>query len=226
MTKKEMIQTTGLLEKVEEYKMQAKVMTVALSVLVMSAVVCTGLAWSNEAVTDTLVVDRTTRDKTLNDYTHLTRNAIQKSWNTPTYLAGDGALKGKVAVNYCIRRDGSLESVELARSSGNKDMDRTLLEAIRAAAPFPAFPDYLPAKRVLIKANFIVADTPMAPVTTVQHSVTGDAKRPPEAPAVEPTKKLNWGVSAGNAGVGQDASQEKTLPIPAPPGKKYKWGLP
>ncbi|MGB9617022.1 MAG: energy transducer TonB [Desulfomonilaceae bacterium] len=206
--------------------MQAKGMTVALSALVMCAFLIAPLAWSSDGVRDAVVVDRTTRDKALNDYTHLTRNAIQKSWNTPIHLANIGALKGKVAVNYCISRDGRLESVELVRSSGNEEMDRTLLEAIRAAAPFPAFPDYLPAKRVLIKANFIVAETPLAPVTMAQHAVTRDVKEAPKAPSAEPTKKFNWGVSAGNAGAAQEQSREEAGPIPAPPAKKYKWGLP
>jgi TonB family protein len=213
-------------KEVEEYEMQAKGMIVALSVFLMCACVNATWAWSSDGVRDTVVVDRTTRDKTLNDYTHLTRNAIQKSWITPIHLANVGALKGKVAVNYCISRDGRLESVELVRSSGNEDMDRTLLEAIRAAAPFPAFPDYLPAKRVLIKANFIVADTPSAPVTMAQHTVTRDVKEAPKASGGEPTKKFNWGVSAGNAGGSQELTQEAVTPIPAPPAKKYKWGLP
>jgi len=181
---------------------------------------------TSEALLDLVVVDRSTRDKTLNDYTHLTRNAIQKSWNTPVRLASSDALKGKIAVNYCISREGRLESVQLVRGSGDAEMDRTLLDAIRAAAPFPSFPDYLPARRVLIRANFIVADQPLAPVTTVQHSTKRDAKEAPKAEGGEPNRKFSWGVSAGHAGATQGSSQETETPIPAPPAKKYKWGLP
>ncbi len=180
---------------------------------------------SGDDLLDLIIVDRTTRDKTLNDYTHLTKNAIQRSWNTPVNLTSTGALKGKVAVNYCINRDGRLESVELVRGSGNAEMDRTLLDAIRSAAPFPSFPDYLPAKRVLIKANFIVAEQPKAAVTTVQHAVKRDIKEAPTPAGAQPSRNFNWGVSAGHAGENQERSAESVPPMPAPPAKKYKWGL-
>lgn len=205
--------------------MQVKGMT-AFCTFVVLALLTTPCGAASDGFRDIVVVDRTTRDKTLNDYTHLTRNAIQKSWNTPIHLASTGALKGKIAVNYCVKRDGKLDSLELVRGSGNEEMDRTLLQAIRAAAPFPSFPDYLLAKRVLIKANFIVADQPLAPVTMVQHPVKRTVNEASNTDGAKPSRKFNWGVSAGNAGAKQDDSNTPVSDIPAPPTKKYKWGLP
>lgn len=174
---------------------------------------------------DLVIVDRATRDKTLNDYTHLTKSVIQKAWQTPTDIAVPGALKGKIAINYCIDRNGKLESVELVRGSGNPEMDRTLLEAIRSASPFPSFPDQLPAKRVLIRAKFIVAEMPTTAVTTIQHSLQRETKDPPllEKPDAS---KFNWGVSAGNPGTPEVRPDQINPAVPAPPAKKYKWGMP
>jgi TonB family protein len=174
---------------------------------------------------DLVIIDRATRDKTLNDYTHLTKSAIQKAWQTPTDIAVPGALKGKIAINYCIDRNGKLESVELVRGSGNPDMDRTLLEAIRSASPFPSFPDQLPAKRVLIRAKFIVAEVPTTAISTVQHSIQRGVNELPLLETLDPPK-LNWGVSAGSPGTPEVRSDQVNPSVPAPPARKYKWGLP
>lgn len=173
--------------------------------------------------TDQVIVDRSTRDKTLQDYTLLTRDSIQKAWTTPLDLAIPSALKGKVAVNYVVSRTGSLKSVNLIRSSGNAEMDKSLLLAIRSAAPFPQFPDEIKAESVMIRANFVVADLPTIPVTTVQHKIDSDNSPVASAPDKGETK-YNWGVSAGTANK-KEVETDKEPPAPAPPARKYHWGL-
>ena len=169
---------------------------------------------------DQVVIDRSTRNKLLNDYALLTRDAIQRHWATPVGLNGSSAVKGKIAVNYIIRENGSLEKLELVRGSGNQEMDRTLLAAIKTAAPFPHFPDSVEAKRILIRANFIVADVPTAPVITANHDV---AKK--TAATQEPvTKKYIWGQPAGASSVKPEDQPSEDVP-PRPEPKKYKWGV-
>ena len=201
-----------------------KKLVVILIVVMMSSVVSAIASDMTASLAmDQVVVDRSTRNKTLNDYTLLTRDAIQKAWTTPLDLAVPGALKGKITINYGIKRSGALESVELVRGSGNPDMDRTLMQAIRSAAPFPAFPDEINAGRVLVKANFIVAELPTIPVITVEHPVNSDNTTVAgESDRAE--RKYNWGVSAGTAHK-KEATEVKELPVPAPPVKKYLWGL-
>lgn len=168
-----------------------------------------------------LVVDRTTRDRTLNSYALLTRDLIQGAWKTPLELTATTALKGKVRVNYTIGRSGALESLELVRGSGNSEMDRTLLQAIRAASPFPRFPDEIAARSVTIRANFVVADLPTTPATRVEY-------RPDESSDAAATdsgqKKFMWGVPAETAHK-KEPNLAKETPIPAPPAKKYRWGM-
>jgi TonB family protein len=184
-----------------------------------------------------LVVDRTTRSKMLNDYALLTRDAIQRVWKTPLDLEIASALKGRVRINYSIRNDGSLAQLQLVKGSGHVKMDRSLLKAIRSAAPFPRFPDEVNAGSILIRANFIVADLPTVPPTTVSQPVAAAPANTSSAPA-KPGKKYIWGVPAGTA-ERKKAAESVTAPDPVPdgivvpqgkqvpprfPSKKYQWG--
>lgn len=196
---------------------------VAAFCIVLGVALCASASEKLTTNADRLVVDRSTRSKIVNDYTLLTRDVIQRAWTTPTDLSVPTALKGRVGINYTVRRDGSLESVELVRGSGNSDMDKTLLEAIRSAGPFPRFPDEIQANRLVIKANFIVADMPTLPAVTADHEV---APKPSAEPAVNQNhKKYIWGVPAGTAyrkePIPENAPRAE---MPAAP-KKYRWGL-
>ncbi len=193
----------------------AAIVLVAVSALIAEA------SENIVALADRVVVDRSTHSKVLNDYTLLTRDTIQRVWTTPTTLNKPGNLKGRVGVDYTITRSGALESVRLVRSSGNPDMDRTLLDAIRSAAPFPPFPNKIAARRLVIRANFIVADVPTIPVTMVEHEVQS-SKPSLDAASGKDTKKFIWGAPAGTAAE-KTPSVEKGFP-PAPLQKKYHWG--
>jgi TonB family protein len=173
---------------------------------------------------DTVVVDRSTRSKAVNDYTYLTRDAIQQAWTTPLDLSVKGSVKGKVGVNYVINRNGQLDIVNLSKSSGNPELDNSLIEAIRNAAPFPPFPDDLRAGSVMIKANFVVADIPSIPVTTVDHAVEDSSgKQSVQSEQTTSDKKYLWGIPAGTSENPEVVTEGKSVP-PAPPIKKYHWG--
>jgi len=174
---------------------------------------------------DQVVVDRSTRDKCLNDYALLTRDIIQRSWQTPLDLSSSNAVKGRIRINYTIGRNGDLKGVDLVMGSGNPQLDRSLIDAIRSAAPYPQFPDEIGSRAMLIRANFIVADTPTVPVTTVEHRVDRAASVQADNPAdqSDASKKPIWGVPAGTA---MSKESESDTRIPArPPLKKYRWGL-
>lgn len=194
--------------------------------LIIMAILLTGAvaqaaSFPGSTGTGLLVVDRTTRDRTLNSYALLTRDLIQGAWKTPLDLTATTAVKGKVRVNYTIGRTGALESLELVRGSGNPDMDRTLLQAIRAAAPFPRFPDEIAARSLTIRANFVVADLPTTSATRVEYRPEAAAGG---AASDSGEKKFMWGVPAETAHK-KDPNAEKEAPIPAPPAKKYRWGM-
>jgi TonB family protein len=197
-----------------------------LMTAVALVVVAGAVAWAADStgpLLDQVVMDRTNRDKTANDYVMLTRNEIQRAWTTPVAMNEAQAVKGRIRINYVISRSGALRSVELVRGSGNADLDRTLTAAIRAAAPFPPFPDEIRARSMLVRANFIVANTPTVRVTTVQHEVKKEASKADTGNDPSGDKKLTWGLPAGTSGPSHGGVDHE---IPAPPAtKRYKWGL-
>ena len=194
-------------------------------ILALVPVICAGAAQDPFSVADKVVIDKSTRVKSLNDYVLLTRDAIQRKWKTPLDLSVPSALKGRIGITYTVTRSGALESLELVRGSGNHEMDNSLLSAIRAAAPFPPFPDEVAARKMMIKANFIVADVPLVPITTVDLKTDTPIDQAPAAPAAPETdgKKFIWGTPAGSADVKPEAPDNEIPPRPEP--RKYQWGL-
>lgn len=190
-------------------------------VLVLGFTLAASASDSPGTITNQVVVDGSTRSKVLNDYTLLTRDAIQRAWKTPLDLNVPGAVKGRIRVDYTVKRSGELDSVNLVGGSGNSDMDQSLIGAIRSAQPFPPFPDDLAARKVLIRANFIVADLPTAPVTRVsQPAASEEAKAPKGSP--ESRKRYKWGLPAGTSNTKPPTATgfERT---PAQT-EKYRWG--
>ncbi len=192
-----------------------------------------------------VVVDRTTRNKVLNDYVLVTRDAIQQAWRTPLDLGGSSAVKGRVRINYTVTRNGTLEQVELVEGSGNAEMDRSLMAAIRSAQPFPPFSDGINAGRVMIRANFIIADLPTVGVTRVSQPASPKQRRrlaaadKPDRAAPSPEKKrgslaspdstrnLLWGRPAGTGDEKKKRSLDKPKAVPTTPSaptRKYRWG--
>src|SRR5690606_28062582 len=56
------------------------------------------------------------------------------------YPAAARGIYGSMLVSVEIRADGSLERVEISRSSGKKVLDEAALRIVRLAAPFAPFP--------------------------------------------------------------------------------------
>jgi TonB family protein len=144
--------------------------------LVLACSVLAEAANDRATVNNQVVVDRSTRNKVLNDYVMLARDAIQRAWKTPINLTTTDSVKGRVRINFSIKRSGALESIKLIDGSGHKEMDKSLMRAIKAAQPFPPFPDDVTAPRIVIRANFIVADLPTGRVKNVSQPIVGSVK--------------------------------------------------
>ncbi len=69
------------------------------------------------------------------------RQKVERVGNLNYPEAARGKLYGNLVLTVAIRSDGSLERVELNRSSGHKLLDEAALRIVRLAAPFAAFPD-------------------------------------------------------------------------------------
>jgi len=200
-----------------------RILAAAIS-LTLALVLCASASDRIVSPADEIVVDRSTRNKVLNDYVLLTRDAIQRAWNTPVDMTTSSGLKGHVTINYTLTRSGAVSGVELVRGSGNGEMDRTLLEAIYKAAPFPPFPDEMGARKVLIKAKFIVADVPTVPVTTVDAPVKNHST-PQDVSPDDGARRFKWGTPAETSSRNKLVSTETEEAPPRPQFKKYRWGL-
>ena len=65
--------------------------------------------------------------------------------------AARGRLYGDLLITVAIRADGSLERVEIERSSGQKILDEAALQIVRLAAPFASFPPDIRADTDIIE---------------------------------------------------------------------------
>jgi TonB family protein len=70
------------------------------------------------------------------------------------YHSSQANEQGTVVLRLVIRRDGHLLDVSVARSSGIVNLDRGLVEAARAAAPYAALPASLPGPQITFTLPF------------------------------------------------------------------------
>lgn len=192
--------------------------------VVMALALCLMLVAGPVQAADQIVVDRSTVDKTINEYVLHTRDAVQSVWTTPVPVAGASAVKARITVNYVVSRSGELESVSLVRGSGNDEFDKSLVDAIRSAAPFAPFPEGVHAGSMLVRAKFIVAEVPTVGVTTVDMKVSNDTAQPTPPVSAEPEEpKFVWGSPAEKSSAAPAQPDAAMPPAPAPP--RYRWGL-
>jgi protein TonB len=64
------------------------------------------------------------------------RRRIEAAKRYPDDARREG-VQGSVTVRFRVRPDGHVEAVEVARSSGSRELDEASLETIRRAAPYP-----------------------------------------------------------------------------------------
>ncbi|MBW2124267.1 MAG: energy transducer TonB [Deltaproteobacteria bacterium] len=100
---------------------------------------------------DTISLDTT--DKRYVSYAKVIKEALMNEWQYPA-MAKDNLIEGQALVLFTLTRDGCLKEMKLMQSSGFTVLDNEAMRAIRAAAPFPAFPGSVTVARLHIKASF------------------------------------------------------------------------
>jgi periplasmic protein TonB len=78
----------------------------------------------------------------------------EEAWRTKVEQVGNanypeelkGRIYGKLRLTAYIRADGTLEDIEVDRSSGSAVLDRAALRILRMSAPFPPFPSEMRRK--------------------------------------------------------------------------------
>ena len=100
---------------------------------------------------DTISLD--TKDKRYVSYARLIKGRIGSQWRYPS-AARARLIEGQLMVLFSLVREGEVIEIRLLDPSGHKILDEEAVRAIRAAAPFPPFPNHVTVKRLNIQASF------------------------------------------------------------------------
>lgn len=81
------------------------------------------------------------------------KQRVEQGWVYPSE-AKKSRLSGDASLVFTIRRDGSLQSVKVLRSSGARILDESAIRAVKNAAPFTPFPKDWTLEKLHIRATF------------------------------------------------------------------------
>lgn len=81
------------------------------------------------------------------------RQKVERIGNLNYPEVARGKLYGTLLLAVAIRNDGQLESVEILRSSGHKELDEAAKRIVKLAAPFAAFPEAIRRDTDIIEIN-------------------------------------------------------------------------
>lgn len=95
-----------------------------------------------------------TPDPSYRPYFNKVRRKIGEHWQEPRPSSG-APRAGSLTVEFSLGRAGDLKSVEVAESSGQKDLDFASVAAVKKAAPFSPFPPSITSKKLVIRALFV-----------------------------------------------------------------------
>ena len=95
-----------------------------------------------------------TPDPAYRPYFNKVRRKIGEHWQEPRRSSG-APRAGSLTVEFSLGRAGDLKSVEVAESSGQKDLDFASVAAVKKAAPFSPFPPSITSKKLVIRALFV-----------------------------------------------------------------------
>jgi len=79
------------------------------------------------------IMEQQLSSQEMDRYIAMMQAAVQRNWKVP---AGVSESTPDPVVEVELRPDGSVARIEVVKSSGNDALDRTLIAAIKAAAPF------------------------------------------------------------------------------------------
>ncbi|MDE2598621.1 MAG: energy transducer TonB [Rhodocyclaceae bacterium] len=74
------------------------------------------------------------------------RQKVERIGNLNYPEAARGKLYGNLTLSVSIRADGTLDSVEITRSSGHKELDAAAKRIVQMAAPYAVFPEAIRRK--------------------------------------------------------------------------------
>lgn len=87
-------------------------------------------------------------------YMRRLREKIEGIWLYPSDAATRG-IYGDLYINFTIKKNGTLGSVDLIRTSGYRSLDEAAIKALKEAAPYWPLPEEWKEEALTIKGHFI-----------------------------------------------------------------------
>ena len=82
------------------------------------------------------------------------KRKIELVWQYP-YEAAVAGIQGELTLDFVIARSGTVDSIQLVRSSGSKILDDEAIRSIRTASPFDPIPAQYKIPSLQIRGRFI-----------------------------------------------------------------------
>jgi TonB family protein len=97
------------------------------------------------------------------DFSHYLRDnvlaTIRHNWHS-TIPESAQWKKGEVAIEFAVKKDGSVAGMKLVTSSGDVTLDRAAWAGIVASAPFPTLPEEFKGDYLALRLHFLYNPTP------------------------------------------------------------------
>jgi len=94
-----------------------------------------------------------TKDRRYVHYAGVIKERLLAQWEYPAE-AKKRLLEGRLLLVFTLERNGAMTAIRILDPSGHAILDDEACRAVRAAAPFPRFPEHIQMKRLHIRAAF------------------------------------------------------------------------
>jgi TonB family protein len=94
-----------------------------------------------------------TEDTRYVSYARVIKEHIARKWKYPPE-AKAGLVEGKLRILFSLNRTGEMIRIRVLSPSGSSVLDQEAVRAVRAASPYPSFPEQVKVPRLNIEADF------------------------------------------------------------------------
>lgn len=89
-------------------------------------------------------------DDSIQQYMNNMQHTVKANWNPKT----NSENSTRVILKYRIHKNGEISNIEVLKSSGDKELDNTAIEAVKKSSPLAELPDALPKNYVDVNFSF------------------------------------------------------------------------
>ena len=96
------------------------------------------------------VIETQQIDNSIQQYMDNMQHTVKANWNPKT----NSENSTRVVLKYRIHKNGEISNIEVLKSSGDKQMDETAIEAVKKSSPLAELPDALQENYVDVNFSF------------------------------------------------------------------------